>query len=503
MWVQLVIGSILAASSVFSAQAITKAQSRPPVAETFQYTTHATYYVHLVFRIAVVVLYSAVFVVEAGDLGLKMLSYYTVWNFVLQMVYYLWAIKYQILTSASRDGPVVVSREGSRLNSLFDICFANSILVIAIYWGFLYNPKMLWYSCIQHGGNTLIFLLEFSGNQFLVQSTNVVYVAVFPTVYAVFIWISNATWLNGWWPYSFLTMETPVAPLWYIGVFVGHFLLFGLALGISYLKARFLPSMCPAVLANKIFINSINYDSIATPGPMLYAEYSSEAHAKGLFVFRSIVVALYIATIIYQVVYIEGRAYTMYTVWNFTLQLIYFAWSLKVQMTEWGQRIVAVSAERRHLNTLFTVVFATSFLVALVYWSVIYKSATWWVGYMEHAGNNVLLIIDFCLNHHFAERAHAPFAALWPVVYVTIIWICKATFLDKWPYTFMNQEKAIAPVMYIGVILAHCFCFGFALLLAKAKARWLPARRLLSEPAKDDITYSHVQSAKEELSCHV
>ncbi|EQC38173.1 hypothetical protein SDRG_04602 [Saprolegnia diclina VS20] len=265
MWVQLVIGSILAASFAISGHAIYNLNlgGGPAVLESFQYKPPSTYYVHLGFRVGMLVLYAAVFIAEAENLGTKMISFYTVWNFILQSLYYLWAIKYQLSTSRSRQTPVTVTREGSLLNSLFNICFANSLLVIVIYWGLLYNPNMRWYSYIQHGGNTLLFFVEFALNGFLVQGTDVMYVSLFPSVYAVFIWISNVTWLDGWWPYRFLTMETPVAPLWYIGIFVGHFAMFGLALAISSAKAKYFPSLCPVVQANKLFMNSINYDTIA------------------------------------------------------------------------------------------------------------------------------------------------------------------------------------------------------------------------------------------------
>ncbi|KDO20577.1 hypothetical protein SPRG_13608 [Saprolegnia parasitica CBS 223.65] len=263
MWVQLVIGSILAASFAISGHAIYTLGGGSAVLEAFQYKTPSTYYVHVGFRFAMLALYAAVLIAEAEYLGIKMVSFYTVWNFILQGIYYLWAIKYQLATSGSREKPITVTREGAHLNSLFSICFANSLLVIVVYWGFLYNPNMRWYSYIQHGGNTLLFLIEFALNGFLVQGTDVIYVSLFPAIYAIFIWISNATWLNGWWPYRFLAMETPVAPLWYIGIFLGHFVMFGLALAISSAKAKYFPSLCPVVHANKLFMNSINYDTIA------------------------------------------------------------------------------------------------------------------------------------------------------------------------------------------------------------------------------------------------
>ncbi|OQR80716.1 hypothetical protein ACHHYP_17276 [Achlya hypogyna] len=224
-----------------------KTHKVPAPATSFQYSAPSMYYVHLFFRLGTLFLYFGVTVAQAGNLGVKMLSYYTVWNFLLQAVYFIWAIKYQLSTFGSRKGLVAVSREGCVLNAFFDICFANSILVIIIYWGLLYNPKMLWYSYIQHGGNTLLLLLDFWGNRFVVQTRSVVAVLLFPTIYGVFVWISNVTWLDGWWPYYFLKTDEPTAPLWVLGVFAGHFAAFAVALGISTIKVKLTPQLCPVV----------------------------------------------------------------------------------------------------------------------------------------------------------------------------------------------------------------------------------------------------------------
>ncbi|KDO18517.1 hypothetical protein SPRG_16122 [Saprolegnia parasitica CBS 223.65] len=252
LWVQVVIGAILALALLASMRSIHHLRHRPHRIMSFQYPSPWAYYVHLGFRAAVVGLYIAVLVVETWYLGTKTISYYTVWNFILQGIYYLWAIKYQLSTYGSRNGPTTISRKGAALNGLFDICFANSLLVIVVYWGLLYNPNMRWYSYIQHGGNTLLFLIEFALNGFLTQRTSVVFIALFPAMYAIFIWISNVTWLNGWWPYSFLAMSSPVAPLWYIAVFVGHFVMYGAAYGISLLKAKLLPTCCPVLEKNAL-----------------------------------------------------------------------------------------------------------------------------------------------------------------------------------------------------------------------------------------------------------
>ncbi|OQR96284.1 hypothetical protein THRCLA_22015 [Thraustotheca clavata] len=211
--------------------------------------------------------------------------------------------------------------------------------------------------------------------------------------------------------------------------------------------------------------------------------YSSKPKFIFLFVFRILVVILYIATLVGRFNYQPAKAAVMYTVWNFILQLIYLIWALKLQCSDFTSLNIPMefTKERKWLTVLFAVCFSTSFLVAVVYWSVIFKGSTWWVGYVEHGANNIVLIIDFILNESLVAFHHAPFVGLWPCFYTIVIWIFRATWLTYWPYTFMDQSKPISPLMYIAVIVAHAICFGFVILLSKAKIKWFSTHCLVAQ----------------------
>ncbi|EQC25630.1 hypothetical protein SDRG_16485 [Saprolegnia diclina VS20] len=99
LWVQVVIGVILALALLASLRSIHHLRHRPHRIMSYKYPAPWAYHVHLAFRVAMVGLYIAVLVVETGYLGTKTISYYTVWNFILQGLYYLWAIKYQLGTA--------------------------------------------------------------------------------------------------------------------------------------------------------------------------------------------------------------------------------------------------------------------------------------------------------------------------------------------------------------------------------------------------------------------
>ncbi|EQC25631.1 hypothetical protein SDRG_16486 [Saprolegnia diclina VS20] len=233
MWTQGAIFALmlLITTSVTSLVAIyLVAASPPPLRPSVPYASRATYVAHVAFRASVLLLYVVILVVEALGLGVTMLSYYTVWTFALQGVYLVWAIVHQL----QRQRPS--SRQSMYLHSLFDNCLAMSVLVLVVYWSLLYIPKMLWYSYIQHGGNTVLFGIELASTRRELQTHSIAFVLVFPTLYACFAWISVDSWLYRKWPYTFMDLDAPSAPLWYAGIMGGHVVIFGPVWGLSRLK---------------------------------------------------------------------------------------------------------------------------------------------------------------------------------------------------------------------------------------------------------------------------
>ncbi|OQR96289.1 hypothetical protein THRCLA_22013 [Thraustotheca clavata] len=250
LWVQLVTGALISAVLIFCIAGTRKLTKLEHPATVFSYGSSFAFYFHAFFRVAILALCIAILVIEVFALGTKMFSYYTIWNFILQTIYYVWALKYQFSTAQSRNEPVATTKETHYLNTLFDVCFSNSILVVGVFWGFLYHPGMHWYGYFEHGGNTLAFIIEFVSNHFLISRRSWFFTIFFAAIYSIFIWISYATWLHGVWPYFFLSMDTPYAPLWYIGIFGGHVLMYGVALGFSRVKEHCLPAMIPVAVSH-------------------------------------------------------------------------------------------------------------------------------------------------------------------------------------------------------------------------------------------------------------
>ncbi|KDO18516.1 hypothetical protein SPRG_16121 [Saprolegnia parasitica CBS 223.65] len=246
MWVQIAIACMVAASYLGMGIVLHRAHQydRQGDVATLTFTSRVRYYLQLAFRLLVVTLFCIILVIDVQEYGTTAFSYYTIWNFALQTVYHALAAGFLLSHWNARGGATVVV-QSHPLNSLFDICLTNSLLVAVVFWTELYYPTMPWYSYIQHGVNTLLFVLELFLGDFDVQSEDFKYAGMSPTIYTTFIWISHDTWLDGWWPYDFLSMDTSTTPLWYIGIFLGHFVLFGGAYGLSQVKTRCIPTLQP------------------------------------------------------------------------------------------------------------------------------------------------------------------------------------------------------------------------------------------------------------------
>ncbi|EQC25635.1 hypothetical protein SDRG_16490 [Saprolegnia diclina VS20] len=173
--------------------------------------------------------------VEAGIVAEYV--YYTFWNFNLQAIYFGWAI----VTSLVR------SNDSCARNTLFDVVFVNSFLIATVFWGALYSHiyKVTWLHISQHGINSALLLLEFGLNDLRVQLRSMVYASfLLPDIFGAFAWVVHEYWVDDW-VYPFLDVTKDFALLWYMGMLLGHCAFFGLAMGLSKLKAHWHQSSTP------------------------------------------------------------------------------------------------------------------------------------------------------------------------------------------------------------------------------------------------------------------
>ncbi|ETV95500.1 hypothetical protein H310_10969 [Aphanomyces invadans] len=187
-----------------------------------------------------------------------------------------------------------------------------------------------------------------------------------------------------------------------------------------------------------------------------------------------------------------------YTYWNFSLQTIYFGLAVFDQVRRWTR---PTNQANGYLNTLFDVAITSCFLVALVYWILLYSPSkpTEWATWIVHLANVVIFVIEFTVNEHLIQRSSLKFVILWPALFSSLAWIGNVTFNEGfWPYNLMSMDKSIAPVIWFGIGLGHVVCFGIVLLMSAAKRR-----RVASPPSTAGPTTATLDVQTTDSDVHV
>ncbi|OQR86210.1 hypothetical protein ACHHYP_20504 [Achlya hypogyna] len=185
-----------------------------------------------IFRVVCLVLFSAVWAIDVYATRGFSLAYFTGWNFTLQWIYFAWTIKAEFYPASGREAAI--------LSLVFDVCLPMAFFVALVFWSLLYYPGVEFdlASDVQHGLNALCFAIEFAWNDRVLTARHAPHVSLWPLIYFLFIWLSHDTLFDGGWPYDFMVLERPSAPLWYLGMFLTQAVLFQIALVASRYKQR-------------------------------------------------------------------------------------------------------------------------------------------------------------------------------------------------------------------------------------------------------------------------
>ncbi|KAF0688229.1 Aste57867_20099 [Aphanomyces stellatus] len=168
-----------------------------------------------------------------------------------------------------------------------------------------------------------------------------------------------------------------------------------------------------------------------------------------------------------------------YTIWNFSAQTLYLGYAVVHQILLWSHPAEELEHHHRVLNVIFDVIFTTVFVVALVYWTILYNPSdiVEWTTYVVHLANVFVFAVEFCVNEHLVQPASLPFLALWPTLYSLVTWVGVNTYLDgSWPYGVMDLTKPMAPLYWFGIIFGHVICFGFVSILSQFKRTYYSKR---------------------------
>ncbi|KAI3408628.1 uncharacterized protein J3R85_020194 [Psidium guajava] len=95
-----------------------------------------------------------------------------------------------------------------------------------------------------HTLNAFLLLVDTALNSLPFPWFRFAYFTLWSSIYVIFQWIIHACGFS-WWPYPFLVLSTPWAPLWYFVLAVLHIPCFSIYALIIKAKNSFLPRLCP------------------------------------------------------------------------------------------------------------------------------------------------------------------------------------------------------------------------------------------------------------------
>ncbi|XP_073150653.1 uncharacterized protein [Henckelia pumila] len=116
---------------------------------------------------------------------------------------------------------------------IYQICAGAVMLTDIVFWCLLL-PFMtgesfqltLLIGCM-HSVNAVFLLIESALNRMPCPWLGLIYFLLWSCIYVVFQWVLHACCFT-WWPYPFLELSTPWAPMWYLGLALAHVPCYGL-----------------------------------------------------------------------------------------------------------------------------------------------------------------------------------------------------------------------------------------------------------------------------------
>ncbi|KAL5792020.1 hypothetical protein ACOSP7_000614 [Xanthoceras sorbifolium] len=139
---------------------------------------------------------------------------------------------------------------GYLMQTIYQTCAGAVVLTDLVFWclivPFLSNSHTtlnMLMGCM-HTMNAVCLLLDTALNSLPFPWFRIAYFVQWSCLYVVFQWIIHACGLT-WWPYPFLELDTPWAPLWYFVMAVVHLPCYGVYTLITNAKYSILPRLFP------------------------------------------------------------------------------------------------------------------------------------------------------------------------------------------------------------------------------------------------------------------
>ncbi|KAG7971141.1 hypothetical protein I3843_07G120900 [Carya illinoinensis] len=139
---------------------------------------------------------------------------------------------------------------GYLMQTVYQTCAGAVILTDVVFWcllvPFLLGEQFsltLLIGCL-HSLNAIFLLLDTALNNLPFSWFGFAYFVIWSCLYVAFQWILHACGFT-WWPYPFLELRTPWAPLWYFSLALVHIPCYGIYALIFRMKNSVLPVLFP------------------------------------------------------------------------------------------------------------------------------------------------------------------------------------------------------------------------------------------------------------------